>query len=211
VHRAEVGQTEDDLAALAAHELRQRGLVPWVLLVAADERIRRHRHPLPAGRHVERYFMLVTCAERGGLIAACSRLAHFGKVPADLAARHRAVCTVDAALIAATRPGAGFGTIFAEAQAAYAAVGFADEWRNHHQGGSTGYLPREVKAAPGESTAALADQAFAWNPSIAGTKSEDTVLCRASGPELMTPPTDWPTVRAEWKGFTMERPAILEI
>jgi Xaa-Pro aminopeptidase len=208
--RAEPGRTEDDLAAMVSHGLRQRGCLPWVLLVAADERIEKHRHPLPTARRVERCFMLVIGAERGGLVAAYSRLAHFGKVPADLARRHEAVCTVDAALIAATRPGAALGDIFSEAQAAYAAVGFPDEWRMHHQGGSTGYLPREVKAAPGEQTAALADQAFAWNPSITGTKSEDTILCRAGGPELVAPPSDWPTVRAEWKGFAVNRPAILE-
>jgi len=208
--RAEPGQTEDDLAAMLSHDLRRRGCLPWVLLVAADERIERHRHPLPTAKPVKRYFMLVIGAERGGLVAAYSRLAHFGKVPAELARKHEAVCTVDAALIAATRPGAVFADIFAEAQAAYAAVGFPDEWRMHHQGGSTGYLPREVKAAPGEKTAALADQAFAWNPSITGTKSEDTILCRAAGPELVAPPGDWPTLRAEWKGFAVNRPVILE-
>jgi len=119
------------------------------------------------------------------------------------------VCTVDAALIAATRPGVTLGAIFAEAQAAYQAVGFADQWRFHHQGGSCGYLPREVKAAPGEPTVALADQAFAWNPTIAGTKSEDTILCRESGGELLAEPTDWPTISTEWKGRTFRRPDIL--
>jgi Xaa-Pro aminopeptidase len=207
--RAEPGQTEDDLAGLLAHEVRRRGCLPWVLLVAADERIDRHRHPLPAGNRVERRFMLVIGAERGGLVAACSRLVHFGKLPAELQARHRAVCTVDAALISATRPGARLGDVFAEAQAAYAHAGFPDEWRLHHQGGSIGYLPREVKAGPGETTAALAAQAFAWNPSITGTKSEDTILCTTCGPQVLAAPTDWPRVRAEWKGFGIDRPAIL--
>jgi len=208
--RAEPGWTEDELAGLAAYELRRRGCLPWVLLVAADERMQRHRHPLPTGNRIERYFMLATCAERGGLIAACSRLAHFGKAPADLEARHRAVCTVDAALISATRPGALLGDIFAEAQAAYAAAGFPDEWRMHHQGGSIGYLPREVRAGPGDKTAALDGQAFAWNPSIVGTKSEDTILCAAGGPQVLAAPSGWPVVRAAWKGFQIDRPAILE-
>ncbi|MBE3098495.1 MAG: M24 family metallopeptidase [Planctomycetes bacterium] len=208
--RAEPGQTEDELAGMTAYELRRRGCLPWVLLAAADERMQKHRHPLPTGNRIEQYFMVAAGAERGGLIAACSRLAHFGKVPADLAARHEAVCTVDAALISATRPGAMLGDLFAEAQAAYAAAGFPDEWRMHHQGGSTGYLPREVRAGPGDKTAALDGQAFAWNPSIAGTKSEDTILCTAGGPQVLAAPTGWPVVRAAWKGFQIDRPAILE-
>jgi Xaa-Pro aminopeptidase len=208
--RARPGQTEDELAGLLAGELRARGCLPWVLLVGSDDRMRVHRHPLPTGKRVERYFMLATCAERGGLIAACSRLAHFGPVPEDLAARHRAVCTVDAALISATRPGTTLAAIFAEAQAAYTAVGFPDEWRMHHQGGSIGYLPREVRAGPGDATVALAGQAFAWNPTVAGTKCEDTILCGPGGGQLLAPSTDWPTIIAEWKGFAMKRPAILE-
>jgi len=206
---AEPGATEDKLAGALAAALRARGLLPWVLLVAGDERARRFRHPLPTAGRVERYFMLVTCAERGGLIAACSRLASFGPVPADLEARHRAVATVDAALISSTRPGATYGDVFAEAQAAYAAAGFPDEWRLHHQGGSIGYLPREAKAAPGDPTPVLLNQAFAWNPSIAGTKSEDTIVCLTRGTEPLAAPTAWPTVAAEWKGARMNRPAIL--
>jgi Xaa-Pro aminopeptidase len=207
--RAAAGQTEDELAGMLSGDLRARGCLPWVLLVASDGRLMRHRHPLPTARRIERYFMLVVGAEREGLVAACSRLAHFGKVPEELAARQRAVCTVDAALISATRPGATLGAIFAEGQAAYAAVGFPDEWRLHHQGGSIGYLPREVRAGPGDATVALAGQAFAWNPSIAGTKSEDTILCRDGDPEVLVPATDWPTVSVEWKGFSVERPGIL--
>ena len=118
---------------------------------------------------------------------------------------------VDAAMIAATVPGATLGAIFAQAQAAYAAEGFADEWLQHHQGGSCGYLPREVKAAPGSTTVVLADQAFAWNPSIAGTKSEDTVLCRASGCEVLGTSAVWPTITAHRGDFTIPRPAILEL
>jgi antitoxin VapB len=203
------GQTEDDLAGMLAAALRRRGLLPWVLLVGSDERVARFRHPLPTPKRVERHFMLATCAERGGLIAAVTRIASFGGVSADLEARHEAVATVEAALLAATRPGRTLGDCFAEAQAAYRAAGFPDEWRHHHQGGSIGYLPREAKAAPGDPTPILQDQAFAWNPTVAGTKGEDTVLCRADRTEPLAGPTDWPTVAAEWRGSCVNRPAIL--
>ncbi len=125
--------------------------------------------------------------------------------------RHRAVTTVDAALILATRPGATLGGCFAAAQAAYEQTGFADEWTRHHQGGSIGYLPREVKAAPGSGVPVLADQAFAWNPSVAGTKCEDTLLCRKDGCEIMTHTGRWPTVEAEWAGRVLQRPDILAL
>jgi len=208
--RVEPGWTEDAVAGEAAGQLRRRGCLPWVLLVGADERLAAHRHPLPTANPVERYVMVASCAERGGLIAACSRLVSFGPISDDLAARHRAVMQADAALIGATRPGATLGAIFDAARAAYADAGYPDEWRLHHQGGSIGYLPREVKASPGCTVEALAGQAFAWNPTVAGTKCEDTILCTASGPELLARPTDWPTERAEWQGVAIDRPLILE-
>lgn len=209
--RAEPGQSEYDLAAALSAELLRRRCLPWTVLIAGDDRVRRYRHPLPTGQEVRRYFMIVACAERGGLIANCSRLACFGKLPPELAAKHQAVVNVDAALIAATVPGATLGAIFAQAQAAYAAEGFPDEWRHHHQGGSCGYLPREVKASPGNETCVLAEQAFAWNPSIVGTKSEDTILCRSGGCEVLGAGTDWPTLIGRWGDFAIPRPAILEL
>jgi antitoxin VapB len=188
---AEPGWSEYDLAATVSAELLLRRCLPWTILVAGAGRAGRFRHPLPVDGKLDRYFMIVACGERGGLIANCSRLACFGKLPADLA-------------------GATLGAIFAQAQAAYAAEGFPDEWRHHHQGGSCGYLPREVKAAPGNPTVVLADQAFAWNPSIAGTKSEDTILCRAGGCEVLGSSAEWPTVTGRWGEFALPRPAILE-
>lgn len=210
-YAAEPGRSEYGLAGMLSAGLRRRGLVPWVLLVAADDRVERFRHPLPTHKKVERYFMLVTCAERHGLIAACTRLAHFGSIPEDLQAKHVAVSTVDAALASATRPDNTLGDAFAEAQAAYDELGHGDEWTQHHQGGTTGYLPREIKpSGPEDATPIRAFQALAWNPSITGTKSEDTIVCLPDRTEPLAARTDWPQIKVEWKGFTSHRPVILE-
>ena len=54
-------------------------------------------------------------------------------------------------------------------------------------------------------------QAFAWNPSITGTKSEDTVLVAGADSEVMSAIAGWPTVEASVDGRTWKRPAVLEI
>ena len=82
-----------------------------VLLVAADGRIRRYRHPIPKATRLERTLMFVVCAQRKGLIVAFTRMLNFGELPADLRRRHDSVCAIDAALHAATRPGASYGAI----------------------------------------------------------------------------------------------------
>jgi len=206
----EEGMSEHDAAGLLGRQYAGRGITPVVLLVAADERIRRWRHPLARGATGRECLMLAACGRRKGLVAAVTRFVHFGELPAELRRRHRAVCEVDATMILSTRPGMNAGQVLAAAQRAYARVGFPDEWRLHHQGGAIGYQPREYKAFPGSRQVILADQAFAWNPSICGTKSEDTILARAAGPEVLTCSSpDWPAVEIEVEGTLIRRPDML--
>ena len=58
-----------------------------LLLVAGEERLFRHRHPLPKGKPLGRAFMAVVCAGRGGLVANLTRMASFvhGEVEDGLA------------------------------------------------------------------------------------------------------------------------------
>ena len=146
-----------------------------MLLIAADERISRFRHPIPTSKRVERMCMLVAGARMKGLICSATRIIHFGKLSADLVEKHRAVCTVDAALLAHTVPGETAGDAMKAGIAAYTAAGYPDEWTLHHQGADRLQAAR-VPRHGGEHTGDSPEQAFAWNPSITGTKSEDTVL-----------------------------------
>ena len=203
------GMTEQEVAADLAWLCGQRGMDAFVRLIAADERIRRFRHPIPTAKKVRRMCMLVLCAERGGLVAAATRLVHFGKLSRDLIRRHRAVCRVDAAMIAASQVGRPFGEVLRVAQQAYAEVGFAGEWRHHHQGGPTGYAGREFVATAGEKRTIQIHQPIAWNPSIAGTKSEDTILATARGPEILTRTGHWPMLEVRLGRLALPRPAIL--
>lgn len=208
--QVERGMTEDDVRALTLRLFAAEGIRVPVLLVAADDRIDTRRHPISKGRTIQRRFMLVTCPERDGLWTALTRLVNFEPISDELAAKHRACCAIEAAAVLATRPGRTLGEIFSDIQAAYAAHGYADQWQYHHQGGSTGYAGRDAFATPGNPLVVQDDQAFAWNPSITGTKSEDTVLIREAGFEWITKPgEDWPTLTIEQNGQSMVRADIL--
>ena len=108
-------------------------------------------------------------------------------------------------------PARSLGQIFERATAAYAKAGFADEWQLHHQGGPAGYEPREIVATPGATHVVAVGQTYAWNPSITGTKSEDTILVGEKGNEVLTTISGWPSLSATVDGQTMARPAILQI
>ena len=210
------GMSEWEVAGYLSQACYTRGLVPFVTLVAADDRVFNYRHPIPTFNTIDNYVMVVLCAKGGGLIANCTRLVHFGPVAPDILEKQRQVQTVDATFNLNTKPGAVAGEIFAKAQQAYAYAGYPNEWQLHHQGGATGYAGREYRAGPDSIDVVVEWQAFAWNPSITGTKSEDTVLV-SSEPghelEILTtfPESTWPAVTVSIDGLgSMERPDILE-
>jgi Xaa-Pro dipeptidase len=180
------GDTEHRIAAATLGTLGTHGIRLPVLLVAADERIARYRHPIPTVRGVERRVMVVAVAERWGLHVAVTRFAELEPPDDDLARRTAAADGVHRAMLAATEPGATFGDVLAAARRAYADAGFPDEWTLHHQGGSIGYQGRERIATPGDRTPIVEGMAFAWNPSIAGAKAEETFVLGPDGRRVLT-------------------------
>lgn len=203
------GQTEYEIAGQLAFEAASRGVQATVNLIAVDQRIYHYRHPLPTDKKLEHYVMIVLCGRRWGLVCSLTRLVHFGKLPDELRRKKEAVAYVDAVMLAATRPGHILGQIFKVAQNAYAEVGYADEWQLHHQGGPAGYEPREYIAVPGSKDKVILGQVYAWNPSITGCKSEDSILIGAQGYDVLTAIPDWPMVQVEVAGRVIERPGIL--
>jgi Xaa-Pro aminopeptidase len=206
------GQTEQEIAAILALEMQRRGAQPIVNLIATDERIYKRRHPLPTDKQMQRYAMLVLCGRKWGLVCSITRLVHFGRLPGELKRKEQACAEVDATFIAATRPGRRLADIFKQAVEAYAAAGFTDEWQLHHQGGPAGYEPREWVATPDSTDEVRVGQVYAWNPSITGCKSEDTILVGPETNEVLTTIASWPMLGVTLPdGRSMTRPAILEI
>ena len=199
--------TEFDAAARLGAALVARGADPVVLLVAGEERLPHHRHPLPTPSPLGRRAMLVACARRHGLIASLTRLVAFAPVSENRRSAHSRLLHVDAAFNVATTPGRAVADAFRAGLAAYSAQGFGDdEWRLHHQGGPTGYEARDYLAGL-ESPALIEEgQAFAWNPSVPSLKSEDTVVARAGPPEVLTVDAAWPTTSVDG----VRRPLVLE-
>jgi antitoxin VapB len=210
IRRVRPGMTEFEIAGLLAQETLDRGVLPIVNLIATDERIFRFRHPLPTTRVLERYAMLVLCGRQSGLVASITRLVHFGPLPEELQAKQEACARVDAAFIHNTRPGRSLADVLAAGVAAYGGTGYPGEWQLHHQGGPAGYEPREIVATPqAVDQLVRAGQVYAWNPSIAGVKSEDTFLVGGQGNAILTQISGWPAIEVELEGSVYLRPAIL--
>jgi antitoxin VapB len=105
-----------------------------------------------------------------------------------------------ASLLAATKPGASGSDLYAVASRAYRDAGFPGEEHLHHQGGAAGYRTRDWVAHPACTERMQKNQAFAWNPSITGSKVEETCITSDDGIEMLTTTTDWPAIIVEEDG-----------
>lgn len=211
IRQVEPGMSEFEIAAQLGGETQQRGVQPIVNLIATDQRIYDFRHPLPTSKKLDKYAMLVLCGRQYGLVCSITRLIHFGLMPEKLKRKAQAVAEIDAAMIAATRPGMALGQIFSLTQAKYAELGFENEWQRHHQGGPAAYLPREFVASPEDDFLVEVGQVYAWNPSISGSKSEDTILVGPDDNEILSAIPGWPVIECEVDGQVVSRPATLAI
>jgi len=202
------GLTEREIGRRASEAMAALGADPIVLLVAAGERLARYRHPPPTDHRWEKDgVMVVVCARREGLIVALTRIVWAGQVPEDVRRRTRAAAEVNARLLAATRPGASGRELFAVAARAYEELGYPGEERLHHQGGPCGYLSRDWIAHPASEEVVQAPQAFAWNPSVTGTKVEETWIV-ADGAQSITATPGWPSLGIEVAGVICSFPDI---
>jgi len=205
-------ERECELAARIAAALERRLVLPSVLLVGGAQRRRAFRHPVPSQAVTGRDALAVIVGVRGGLNVACSRSVSAAPQGGDLADRHQAACAVEAAMIAATRPGRSWQQALDAGRAAYGDLGYPDEWREHLQGGPIGYLSREFDVVPGSAHAATqvqAGDAFAWNPTVRGGKSEDTFIVTAGSARPVSNTGEWPSLTVHTASGPVLRPAIL--
>ena len=204
------GMTEHQIAGLLSQAAEKRGVQPVINLVATDERVFSYRHPLPTDKKLQRYGMLVLCGRKWGLICSITRLVHFGTLAEEIRLKSETLAYIDATMMAATRPGNTLATIFKLAQDAYEQAGYPAEWEKLHQGGLAGYEPREITATLATRQPILLNQIYAWNPSITGTKSEDTFLVGKQSNEILTEIPGWPTFDIQIGNELIKRPQILE-
>ncbi len=184
---------EIDVTSRIAKALWESDLEMVFVGVAGESRMRRFRHPLPTQSQIGSRAVASICARRKGLIASVTRIVSFGEVGPAAEMEYDNLLQVEAAMLDATNVGAPFSLPVKAAVSAYPKYGFEpDEWTHHHQGGPTGFLPRDWTANLDSTRTILEGQPIAWNPTAAGWKAEDTWLSQAAGPELVSVDSDWP-------------------
>ncbi len=204
------GEKESEVVGRLGKELWKDRIDPITLMSAADDRIFKFRHPIPTEKMIEKYLMVSVNARKWGLIVSLTRFVYFGKLSQELKKKYEANVFIDCTFMAHTRPGIPARDVFQKGIDAYLKKGYPEEWKLHHQGGSIGYTGRDYRVNFKTPDIIQENQAFTWNASITGTKSEDTILATSKGPEMITKPILYPTLSMTVGGVSFNRPVILE-
>lgn len=205
------GATEIEIARKIKDSLAKYNIHPVVTLIGADARIEKFRHPLPTENSWRKILLVAVCGRRDGLIANLSRLVCIGEIPDELKRKTEAVSRVHTKILSALEPEISGRQLYQILQTAYADQGFGEEIHQHHQGGATGYKTRDWLAHPASMETVKFNQAFAWNPSITGTKSEETILFGENGVEVLTASTGFPAITIELGDQSFKVPGILQL
>jgi Xaa-Pro aminopeptidase len=177
---------------------------------AADIRAYKFRHAIPTERKIANYLMLNVNARKWGLVTTVTRIAHFGPAPETLRKQFADTVYIECGMMQETRPGVPMRDLFAKTCKLYEDLGYPGEWRLHHQGGAQGYRNRDYLMKPSSPERVVENQCICWNPSIAGTKSEDAFIVQATGRLMVTKATVFPTLTITYGGEEFVRPGLLE-
>lgn len=186
------GQKEDEVANYLCSECLKRGIELDVLIVGSDERIFHYRHPLPTSKKIERYVLIHPAARRWGLHANVSRSVYFGTPSNEVMRAYRAAAELEACLLERLKPGLAFSEIFNWQKEKYAELGFPEEWKNHFQGGPTGYVVVDALRHTTSSKVQV-NQAFDWFITVTGGKVEELALLSEHGVEIPSFQSPWPS------------------
>ena len=204
------GETEWSVTARVAARAREEGLEIMSLFCGSDERISRYRHAIATDKKICERVQMGGNMRYKGLVICLTRYLNFVPVKPELKKQYLDNVRIDCEMIAASAPGGTYQEPLLAGKRAYEALGYPGEFDLHHQGGPIGYIPRDYRVDFSHHGTIPENQAFCWNPSITGTKSEDTVISTPDGPLFVSRPYLFPRVELHVAGRRFVRADILE-
>lgn len=189
---ARPGQTETEIAQILKCRCIENGISPDCVLVGADERIMDYRHPMPADKKIGSSLMVVLGGEKYGLNISMTRMVYFEEIPEEIKERYKKTQYIFACMQMMMKDGMPYKEYFENVQQLYKEAGYDGEWKMHHQGGPTGYGCREFVVTPDNEKFMHKGQAYAWNPTIQGTKCEETTYMDGEKIQVLTRTGSWP-------------------
>jgi|GEM_PF-766167 len=206
------GIKEREIAAMLSEEFVANGFNVAVILIGGDERSLKYRHQVVTDKKVSRHYCFCGVGKKGGLTFPITRIVTFGKPKKELEENQKKIETVYVYLNSLVKIGTNLKSIFEKLPEIYSSAGLdRDEWKNHTQGGTMGYHPREQTVSEFVDYTLCENNVIGWNPSLPGLMAEDVYLLKKDGLEFITYDDNWPSMQIHANGLTQIRPSILNL
>ncbi len=205
------GRTEAEVAGELSHRLLKRGVTPERIQILGDGRGRRFRYWNHDQSTVQRYCTISVVGRYHGLYVGAARTVSIGDPPNDLL-----VAFEQAALVAATgmffsQPEWELFEVWNRVRRIYEKTGAASEWQRADQADVVEYEFGSVPLMPNSEFRLSPGVPIFWHPSVGPVLMGDTVIVTKDGTEVLTPPSEWPTVPISVKGVSINVPGILVV
>lgn len=204
------GMSEQMVETMLREEYARNGFLDTVILIGADDRISKYRHPTPTDNVIRNTLLLAPSPRREGLFMPISRMVFFGnRVPDELRRKYDTLLQIEGCVMEACKPGETFSRINELEKKLYRDSFYPDEWQYHFMGGLTGYYPNDPTRYKDPGTTILPYQTFNWYLTITGAKVEEILLTTENGNELLSVRGIWPCRSIETDTCSYKLPDIL--
>ena len=203
------GMSENNVKTILEQEYAREEIEGIVYIVGSDERISKYRHCVASDKKIEKLIMLAPACRKWGLTLPITRMVFFGdSLPDELERKYDALCLIEANTMANCNPGTRFADIFEMQKKLFFETGFPDEWKNHFQGGITGYMVNDSGKCLDQDAVITDRQTFNWYITITGAKVEETFLTTEKEKTILSSTGLWPLKRYEVNGNAFDLPQI---
>jgi antitoxin VapB len=210
--RTKPGVKESEIAAMLAGEFINRQFNISVILIGGDERSLKYRHQVVSDYKIKKHYSFCGVGKRGGLAYPINRIVSFGEPPGALKRDQEKIETVYVYLNSLATIGTSLKSIYQKLPEVYHSAGLkSEEWKNHTQGGTMGYHPREQTVSGSAEYTLRENNVIGWNPSLPGVMAEDVYLLKNDGLEYITYDENFPHRELSANGLTQVRPSILVV
>jgi len=202
--------TELEVAGNVYKDLQKEGFTSYVILVFSNKSRKEYRHNLPRNIEIGDKGFVSICTTNGGPIISLTRAFSFSN-NIEYIKQHELNAKLEAMIISETKIGEKMSYMYNKIKELYKKIGYEKEFYLHHQGGIIGYNTRESLALPDNEIVIKDKMAFCWNPTITGTKSEDTFILNNGKIEFISwnENSIWPKLKFNIGDNIIYRPGVM--
>ena len=206
--RIKPGMSEIEIAAEFQFLQAKQGIFSDVLIAGSDGRVINFRHPMPTDKKIEQFVMLHSASRKWGLHAPITRLFSIGEPSPNFLKPFQTVAEIQARILDILKPGVLYSEVLRLIKGWYAQAGFPNEWRNHFQGGPTGYVIVDGDRCLTEKVI-RENTPFEWFITVPGSKVAELVLLDDKQAKIASNGDGWPQYSVAVNGVDYKTPGIM--